>query len=122
MIHELMLSLALHVTPATVGGNDLLRDCGSNAEANQMNCIGYISGIMDAEELDRIAKAIAKSGGGSGGGVVRRYEFCIPAAVTFGQAQDVVTAYLRNNPSTRHIAAAILVEHALADAFPCPER
>lgn len=118
MIHELMLSFALHVTPVTVGGNDLLHDCGSDSPERQMNCVGYLSGVIDTDELDRIAGAIGKSGHGG----ISRYDFCIPQGVTFGQVQDIITAYLRNNPSTRHFAAVSLVEYALSDAFPCPER
>jgi len=44
---------------------------------------------------------------------------CIPVGVDNGQLRDVVNQFLRNNAPRRHFAAAGLIAHAFADAFPC---
>jgi hypothetical protein len=44
---------------------------------------------------------------------------CADKNVTLKQMFDVVTRYLAAYPETRHLAAASLVAHALAEAFPC---
>jgi Ssp1 endopeptidase immunity protein Rap1a len=44
---------------------------------------------------------------------------CIPGDATRQQLTDVVTKHLRDNPTTRHHPAHMLVVDALATAFPC---
>lgn len=44
---------------------------------------------------------------------------CTTTMVTKGQVNDVVLAYLKNNPEKRHFAASFLVLIAMRSAFPC---
>jgi Rap1a immunity proteins len=39
--------------------------------------------------------------------------------VNVGQAQDVILKYLRDNPLSWHVSAALLASAALFEAFPC---
>jgi hypothetical protein len=116
IFHGLALTLSLQLTAAAMDGNDLLRHCGGVSSAEELTCAAYISGVVDEITLNVATEAVAKSGG-----KIFRYRSCIPSGVTLDQIRDVIAVYLRNNPSTRHLSAASLAEHALADAFPCQE-
>jgi hypothetical protein len=52
---------------------------------------------------------------------VRRGEpsyFCVPSTLDYEQVKDIVVAYMRDNPEERHGFAFVIVEKALARAFP----
>ena len=115
------LALAVHAAPARaefVDGNQLYRWC-TTAESDgirhfqsQASCISFITGAADtirsadrwAEWKGRPKLAIA----------------CLPANVEVGQIEDVVVAYLRNNPADRHHPAAAVAIEAMNSAYPCP--
>lgn len=63
--------------------------------------MGYIAGVADL---------------GSG-----EYH-CAPENVTLGQVRDMVTQYLRLNPSNRHMSASVLVTLTLMEKWPCPKK
>jgi hypothetical protein len=83
-------------------GNDLLRDCTSPSQLNY--CGGYITAIASV------------MGGGNG---VNGFAACIPSGIEAGQIKDIVIGFLQRHPERRHVGAAGLVAHAIADAFPC---
>jgi len=82
-------------------GNQLLAKCQGDT-TNRGFCFGYVEGVTDA--LDD---------------PVEGFRACTPAGVTAGQVQDVVIAWLKANPTQRHLAAHSLVALALSEAFPC---
>lgn len=85
-------------------GNDLLRAC----ENHDLKCLDFIRGV--------------NSGFAAGLGIAgERDRICFPEGVTLGQAKDVVVAFLRDNPSSRHEEAGALTVIALMRAFPCGE-
>lgn len=44
---------------------------------------------------------------------------CVPSGVTNGQMVDIVLAYIRDNPTQRHLPGPQLILMARAAAFPC---
>ena len=85
-------------------GSQLWSRCSDKGDLNFGLCRGYVMGIADAMM--------------SGSGLLGR-RACLAEGVTGGQAQDVVTRFLEQNPELRNYAAADLATEALADAFPC---
>ena len=47
---------------------------------------------------------------------------CPDENVTSGQEKRVVLKYLQDHPEELHLEATVLVEKALAKAFPCPKK
>ncbi len=102
-------------------GNELWEICQGTDPARQGYCIGYVIGAiegmkwgiaspllqngMDATEANSTTKVLLG--------------FCLPEGATYGQFVDVVKGYLARNPEKRHIAARIIVQMSLAEAFPC---
>jgi hypothetical protein len=90
-------------------GNQLLDACTDQTDqGNILFCYGYIQGIID---MSWYMTGYLKLTG----------DFCIPQEITARQLSDIVTKYLRGNPSTRHYRASLLVHSALFQAFPCPK-
>jgi hypothetical protein len=89
-------------------GNSLLRVCTAGPSdptyyQHRARCGAYIAGIADAADRQK----------------TEDHAVCVPGAVTAGQATDVVVAYLKAHPASRHRPAGILVIDALSNAFPC---
>ena len=90
-------------------GNELYEKLKSYKNApgtfNAGLSMGYIAAIVDSlnEKMD------PKNG----------WRFCVPPSATLGQVNDVVYAYLDQNPQVRHYGAYGLVEASLEKAFPC---
>jgi hypothetical protein len=82
-------------------GNKLLADMNDNSYVSTGIVLGYVMGIVDAF-----------------GGTTH----CAPETVTAGQVRDMVKKYLDNNPSVRHLPAALIVGHVLKSAWPCQQR
>ena len=93
---------------AFLDGNALLTRC-TDAGPVEVECIGYVEGIADA-----MAAIQAHDGSLQGS------RACIPDTVLSTQVRDIVTRFLREHPELRHVSAASVVAHALAEAFPCP--
>jgi Rap1a immunity proteins len=62
-------------------------------------CVGYVAGASD--ELNS------------------QGTICTPKDITVRQTADVILDYLRKNPERLRVAAPILTETALKQAFPC---
>lgn len=78
-------------------GNSLYAYCRSGGVELGV-CYGYVAGITHSLQVEGL--------------------LC-PGAATNEQAIDVVTAYLEQNPSLRHLSAEQLVAAALLEAFSC---
>src|SRR5262249_58172036 len=71
-------------------GNELYESCTSQTNlALNTFCLAYVAGIFDALESLKMT--------------------CRPTEVSMGQAQDLITNYLRDHPEARHVASAVLV-------------
>ncbi len=91
--------------PAFFTGNDLLDECEGTRDQREI-CLGYVEGVSDAL--------------GYGDRIFDLPSVCVPPhAVPASQVRDIVLAYVREHPVTRHFAAAPLVTAALGQAFPC---
>jgi hypothetical protein len=89
-------------------GNQLLRDCTSLNNADQVFCIGYVAAISDA----------AQNRPEGPGGLV--FVHCPPENLTLQQAVEIVVRFLKARTAERRdFAAGGLVAHALAEAYPC---
>jgi hypothetical protein len=78
--------------------------CSGGREAAR----GYVAGVNDSHNFFVASCSLpARS-------------FCTPTQVTVGQVTDVVCKYLADNPQHRHYGGALLVVHAIAEAFPVP--
>ncbi len=91
--------------PAFFTGNDLLGECEGSGDQPEI-CLGYVEGVSDAL--------------GYGDRIFDLPSVCVPPrTVPASQVRDIVLAYVREHPATRHFAAAPLVAAALGQAFPC---
>jgi hypothetical protein len=97
-----------------VSGNMLHQYCqaGNNLSSdadyvNDAQCRMYILGVLDTVPTGKVT--------------VGGYKVCTPDKVSSGQMQDVVTIWLKENPSQRHFGASGLVLAAITNAFPCPK-
>jgi len=115
------LALVVHAAPAKaefVDGNRLYRWCttteaeGITHFQSQASCISFITGAADTiSSADRWARWKGRG----------KLEIaCLPTNAEVRQIEDVVVAYLRNNPANRHHPAAAVVIEALSSAYPCP--
>lgn len=89
-------------------GNDLYRACtpdvtGDTTPSN-LQCMIYIG---DVSFGGKVVKFQNNNGGN-----------CFPQGVDLGQIQDIVFAYLRENPGRRHINATNLTVEAIIQTFP----
>lgn len=103
----LIFGLSLGLSSPALGwyttGNALYADCKKDAELwKQAICTGYVTAIADMQDAYTIS---TKS--------------CVPQGATIRQLIDIVMAYFRDNPQTRHAPAAQQVTLALSKAFPC---
>lgn len=92
--------VALPAVAQFKSGNMLLRQIDGDF-GEQMNAIGYVSGVADALQ----------------GAVV-----CAPHTVTAGQLVDMTRLYLERTPARRHLAADLLISEVLRAAWPCGRR
>jgi hypothetical protein len=100
---KLLLIAALVCTSAHAEfktGNKLLEDMTSSS-MNQMNALGYVTGVADA---------------------LMGITFCMPSNVNAGQVHDMVKLYLEQNPANRHNTADRIVNHVLKTVWPCAQR
>lgn len=84
-------------------GNSLLTSCTSSDAAEQLYCLGYIRGFVDARYT---AVALA-------------HPYCLPSGVTALQLRDIAVSHLTARPEKRHLEAGYLVANAFELAFPC---
>ncbi len=121
-----LLMLATQSCAQWYEGNELHRDCTKN---NRPFIGGYITGVLDKLEEDRarVGEISSKSPQitlddswqlltSISGGI------CLPHQATIGQLIDVACAYLRDNPTQRHLPATTLVTNSLAKGFQCQDK
>lgn len=104
MVKQLFLCAALIAGSAHAefkDGNKLLSDMNSSSAINQMNALGYVTGVADA---------------------LMGVTFCMPSNVNAGQLYDMVKLYLENNPANRHNTADRIINHVLKNVWPCAQR
>ena len=81
-------------------GNTLLSDM-NGSYGNQMNALGYVTGVADA---------------------LMRITYCPPMTINAGQVNDMVKQYLEQFPANRHNTADRIIGHVLKSAWPCSQR
>ncbi|MRG54209.1 hypothetical protein GF108_01250 [Phyllobacterium sp. SYP-B3895] len=84
-------------------GNNVLEVCeGREASFNKGACYGYITGVVDTYERDRL---------------VANKELCVRDEVSLGQIVEVVIESLRQHPQNRDYIGAYLAITAIEEAF-----
>jgi len=99
MLIGLVLSCSAHAQFKT--GNKLYEQITSSSQMDQMNAIGYVTGVADTLQLALV---------------------CAPASINAGQLLDMTKQYLERVPARRHLAADSLILEVLRAAWPCKER
>lgn len=99
LIIALLIALPAHAE--FLSGNKLHESCTARDTVNQMDCLGYISGVHDA---------------------LAGVTICLPQSVTRGQIMDVTVRWLNANPDKRHLSADQAVNAALSSIWPCSSR
>lgn len=91
--------------------NDVQRDTSIRAQMEIRQCLGYVRGLLDGIDArtERPPEYLDPF-------------FCFPSGTQMGQIVDVIVAYLRTNPQTRHLHPNRLAVEALRNAFPCRSR
>ena len=91
--------------PAT--GNGYLAICTRDDDVHRTACNFYAAGMRNMllmlETLGQL-----------------RPPDCSPDAITLGEKRDIFIAYLKANPSLRHLGTPLLYLRAMVEAFPCP--
>ena len=85
--------------------SDLHKDCTGDS-FSLMYCLGYIEGVLDAEEVVRRKK-----------GFERR--FCINEAITSEQALQIVVNFINEDPQWLRQPSSAVVLSAFVKKFPC---
>ncbi len=77
------------------------------------NCASYVLGTIDTALMWHVIV--------DGSELARKHAFCLPIGFTRNyQAIQAAIKYLEDHPAELHKDAAILVQSALKEAFPCP--
>jgi Rap1a immunity proteins len=98
-----------------LSGNELYTSCTSPADRGE--CIGYVEGVLDTADFEGLFyKGNSNLHAAVEGSNV---EWCPPPGITSGQAADVATKFLRDNPQVRHDRASSLIAQAMKAAWPC---
>ena len=117
MLFALLLISGASSSAYAYNGLDLLQGCNhavANSASNAMEvfesgrCMGYISGVVDANTVTAAIKGGAAA------------MFCVPdGGLQNEQLVRVVVKYLTGNPEQLHHPARMSVIIALRRAFPC---
>lgn len=101
-------------------GNDLLQQC-TGGELGY--CLGYITGVHDGMLAGGIASIRHLAPELKNDEALSQFDkavsYCLPNGATKLQVRDVVTDFLKANPTSRHNDATLLIWVALSNAFPC---
>jgi hypothetical protein len=84
-------------------GRDLYQKCRAGGTAQQVFCFGFIIGIADVMEDNRLDGRSA----------------CIPKDASIQQVTDVVIGFLERNPDIRDFTGESLTVQALSEKYPC---
>jgi len=88
-------------SPGFLTGNKLIDECTNTRQFADGFCYGYITGIVDAMNMEN--PTCMKGGSG----------------ISVRQVHDVAVQYLQSHPADRNYSADSLVRTAINDAFSC---
>lgn len=103
----LALSLASGLAQANfLDASELRARCESSRVDFVNTCLGYLTGVADAENAApawRMQKSL----------------FCVPQGVTGRELRLLVVDYFREHPEEDDVNASIVVGNAFVEAYPC---
>lgn len=101
--------VSLQVHAEFLSGNDLVQDMREDDKADAGHpqtsyysagkYMGFVIGVFDAYSTEGL--------------------ICAGYGVTKGQAKQIVSVYLKSNPTKWNLSAVVLVRNAFTSAFPC---
>lgn len=89
-------------------GNELQARCESERPEAVNTCLGYLTGVADAEDAGPSWK-------------MQESLFCVPRGISAGQLRRSLLEYLRAHPEEEDLNAAIVVGNAFLENFPCSD-
>jgi hypothetical protein len=89
-----------------LGGSELRERCESDRADAVNTCLGYLTGVADAEDAAPSWK-------------LQQRLFCIPRGVSAQQLRQIVVQYFDAHPEEEDLNAAIVVDNAFLETFPC---
>ena len=105
----LLALIPMQIHAEFLSGNDLVQYMREVDKANAShpqtgyyevgNYMGFVTGVFDAYMAERL--------------------ICPDPGVTKGQALEIVSVYLKSNPTKWNLNAVVLVRNAFVSAFPC---
>lgn len=101
LLFAMLLSLIVLPSAKADTGNELLDICSDSRDEAQIYCVTYINGIVD------------------GLSIVPDKTFCAPKGVDWRQVRDISISFIGSVPEYRHTLAAILINAAMTETFPC---
>lgn len=107
---SVLLALGLAIGPLALAnfldGHELRDRCESERPDSVNTCLGYLTGVADAEDASPSWK-------------LQKSLFCVSRGVGANQLRHVVVDYFRAHPEAEDLNAAIVVGNAFLEAFPC---
>jgi len=106
----LCLSVGLYSLPAAaayVTGDELVKECESNAAKDVYACMNYVAGVIDYQIMQQSL------------GTQPSVDFCLPEDLSIEKAAVTVMLYLEKYPQQGSFIAAPAVTMALQQAYPC---
>ena len=114
-------------------GNQLVKFCDASNKASSSStwfgCMMFVDGVITGAytvylyEYNNLPAANQATTHFNPDEIVRRlYHVCMPDGVPREQRALVVAKYLQDHPGELNRPSAVLVVHALIDAWPCPNK
>lgn len=95
--------------PDYESGNYWLKLCESAEPLAQNACTWFVYGFNQGITAQAIGSDARKI-------------YCMPDTVTYGQAKDIWTKYMKDNPAERHKLGGVLLMTSMVKSFPCAGR
>jgi hypothetical protein len=94
-----------------ITGNDFLTRCNSPEPANQIWCLGFISGLSHGWPKGWLTRNLSAD--------PARVPYCVPAGAIDGQVKDIVVRFFQRQPELRQFEVAFLFPQIMAEVYPC---
>ena len=100
-----MIIFSLPKSAFAYTGNEFLKMC--EGDSARQHCISYVAGLVHA-----MNSSIFRDAG---------YEYCLPPEARASQHLDLITIYLEENPTMRHMVLLNVALYAFTLGWPCDD-
>jgi len=98
-----VITLSLQTSALAYTGNEFLEVC--EQDSARQHCISYVAGLTHA-----MNSSVFRDAG---------YVYCIPPEARASQHFDLITKFLEDNPTTRHLGLLTVALYAFSKGWPC---